>query len=57
MAGRRPVPFAHLRFVLLVLGARQRREPGSPVPGGVQAVLACLPQAGWCSGGSTPWQS
>lgn len=51
------MPFAHLRFVLLVLGARQRREPGSPVPGGVQAVLACLPQAGWCSGGSTPWQS
>lgn len=57
MAGRRPVPFVHLRFVLLVLGAQQRREPGSPVPGRVQAVPAYLPEAGWCSGCSTPWQS
>lgn len=51
------MPFVHLRFVLLVPGARQRREPGSPVPGGVQAAPACLPEVGWCSGCSTPRQS
>uniref|UniRef100_A0A8C3PMR0 Ankyrin 1 n=1 Tax=Calidris pygmaea TaxID=425635 RepID=A0A8C3PMR0_9CHAR len=56
-AGRRPVPFVHLHFVLLVPGARQCSELGNPEPGGVQAVPACLLEAGCCSKGSTPWQS
>lgn len=57
VAGRRPVPFVHLHFVLLVLGTQQRRELGSPAPGGVQAAPVCVPEVGWCSGCSTPWQS
>ena len=51
------MPFVHLHFVLPVPGTRQCCELGSLVPGGVQAALACWPEAGWCSGCSTSWQS